>query len=723
MQPDHTEIGHQQGHKYLLIMNKAISQVLIIAMAGFLAYSNSFSVPFFFDDIQVIPTASSEYKFDYGILFAPRYVANLTFAINYKIHGENVMGYHLTNVVIHIANAMLVYLLVVCLRRAQHLLRRNTTDTSSPNQGFIKHEAAFFTALLFVSHPLQQQAVTLVIQRYTSLATLFYVLTILLYMKWRFMAYDEVSSKNQSLNGSKLASFVKLKAVSFYLTALVTALLASMTKQIVITLPVVITMIEFMFFSGRPLRRLLWCLPFYLMIPYIISLNLGYDIPIISAEMGNLSYTRHALTRQQYLFTEFRVITTYIRMLLFPTNLTLVYDYPIYSSFWQPGVYISFTVLVSIVVFGIYMLYRANRANNITSNGMALISFGILWFFIAISPQSSIVPIMDWVILEYRVYLASVGFFVVVVAGVFVIVDAVGEKKLRLIATISLLIISAMLIVGTYGRNAICQSDITAYEDNVMKSPHTFVRISLAAAYARKGVYDKSAEELSYILTYEPNNAEVYARLGFVYARQGRPDDAIAQYKAAIAIKADYSAAYNNLGALYMEQGRFNEAVEAFRFAVKFKQNIMGYVNLGDAYLRQGQPEEAMRQYIKASEIGENNVNIHTAHYRLGMLFESQGNLEKAADQYATAIKLNPNYAEAYNNLGVVFGKQGRIDDAFGAIKKAIDLRPDYADAHNNLGICLKLQGNIEQARQHFSIALKLDPSHANARENIKAMQ
>ncbi|MBF0337407.1 MAG: tetratricopeptide repeat protein [Nitrospirae bacterium] len=705
-----------------ILINKVTFQVLTIALAGFLVYSNSLNVPFFFDDIQVIDTASSGYSYDW--FGDNRYVANLTFALNYKLHGEDVRGYHITNIAIHIVNAMLVYLLVIYLRRAGGLRYGNnsSTATGNPNRLF-KHEVAFFTALLFVVHPLQHQAVTLVVQRYTSLATLFYLLTILLYLKWRFLTDKTFKSKEQYLHGGKTASTGRLKGVSFYMTAVVTAYLASITKQIVITLPVTITMIEFMLFSGKPLKRLLWCVPFYFMIPYILNFNLGYDIPIISATMGNLSYdSGHVLTRRQYLFTEFRVIITYIRMLLFPVNLTLVYDYPIYSSFWQPDVYISFIVLSLIFILGIYLFYRANGSSNTSGKGMALISLGILWFFVVISPQSSIVPILDWVILEYRVYMASVGFFVVIVVGVFMASDVVGAKRVRIALTIALLVVSAVFGAGTYRRNAICQSAITAYEDNVMKSPHTFVRISLAAAYARKGLYDKAAETLSYILTYEPDNPEVHARLGFVYYRQGRPDDAIGQYKAAVAIKGNYADAYNNLGTIYMEQGRFNEAVEAFRAAVKYRHNIAGHVNLGDIYLRQGRPEEAMNQYLYALDVGKGNPKIHTVHYRLGRLYEGLGNLEKAADQYATAIRLNPGYAEAYNNLGVVLGKQGRIGDACDAIKKAVDLRPDYADAHNNLGICLKLQGKAEQAKQQFKIAIDLDPGHRNAQDNLKAM-
>ncbi len=748
------------GRVINILINKATCQVLTIALAGFLAYSNSLNVPFFFDDIQIIGIASQEYSYNW--FDNKRYIADLTFALNYKLHGEDVRGYHIANISIHIINAALVYLLVIYLRRAGGMrygngskqesinmynnsspLRKERREaapplpqthpargpapltpslTGNPHRLF-KHEVAFFTALLFVVHPLQHQAVTLVIQRYTSLATLFYLLTILLYLKWRFLTDRTSKSKEQPLHGPKTASIGRLKGVSFYMIAVLTAFLASITKQTVITLPVTITMIEFMLFSGKPLRRLLWCVPFYFMIPYIISSNLGYDIPIISAEMGNLSYdSGHVLTRWQYLFTQFRVIITYIRMLLFPVNLTIIYDYPIYSSFWQPDVYISFIVLSLIFILGIYMFYRANGSSNTSGKGMVLISLGILWFFVVISPQSSIVPILDWVILEYRVYMASVGFFVVVVVGLFMAYDGVDTKRVRIAVTIALLVVSVVFGVGTYRRNAICQSAITAYEDNVMKSPHTFVRISLAAAYASKGLYDKATETLSYILTYESANPEVHARLGFVYYRQGRPDDAIGQYKAAVAIKGDYADAYNNLGAIYMEQGRFNEAVETFRAAVKYKDNIAGHVNLGDAYLRQGRPEEAMNQYLYALEVGKGNPKIHTVHYRLGRLYEGPGNLENAADQYATAIRLNPGYAEAYNNLGVVLGKQGRIGDACDAIKKAVDLRPDYADAHNNLGICLKLQGKADQAREQFKIAIDLDPGHRNAQDNLRAM-
>jgi hypothetical protein len=206
--------------------HKPLIHVLLIIMLSLIAYSNTIHVPFHFDDKNVIvenpiiknlqfftePSKAKDFKgrFEYKI-YKRRYIGYLTFALNYKIHGLNVPGYHIVNLLIHISNTLLIYLLVV-LGFKTPLLK------NSPIKDYSKHTAVV-TALLFACHPLQTQAVTYIWQRVTSLATLLYIVSLVTYVKWRII--------NQ--NTEERQKTIHLKSVLWYLTSLFSAVLAMKT--------------------------------------------------------------------------------------------------------------------------------------------------------------------------------------------------------------------------------------------------------------------------------------------------------------------------------------------------------------------------------------------------------------------------------------------------------------------------------------------------------------
>ena len=315
------------------VLNKPVVHILLLALMGLLAYSNTFEVPFQFDDkpnIVINPiikdlryfletekakmfTGKNEYP-----AFTRRYIGHLTFALNYKIHGLDVTGYHVFNLFIHVLNAILLYWFVVLTFRTPKLKGSPLGDSSRP--------IALFAALLFVSHPMQTQAVTYIVQRLTSLATLFYMLSLVLYIKTR------LKTEQQS---SKTGAFL------LYFFSVVSALLAMKTKEIAFTLPLVIALYECMFFRGKIKRRLIYLIPLLLTMLIIpltyIGLYSGMDRPV--GEMihdADRATTIRDISRVDYLVTEFRVIVTYLRLLVLPVNQSVNYAPTLYRSFFDP---------------------------------------------------------------------------------------------------------------------------------------------------------------------------------------------------------------------------------------------------------------------------------------------------------------------------------------------------------------------------------------------------
>src|SRR3989304_2576220 len=618
---------------------RLVIPVILIILSALLTYSNTFTSPFHFDDIsqiveyQRIRDLSKFLDFE-GV----RYIGELSFALNYHFCGLNVFGYHLVNIVIHIINGILVWLLV-------------TLTFKSPKMGGVSGSPhpvgliALAAALLFVVHPIQTQAVTYIVQRYTSLATLFYLLSIVLFVKWRL----------QSLESG--ARFRWL----FYFFSILSAVLAMKTKEISITLPFVIILIEFFFFGGR-WRRAFFLLPYLLTLAIIplVFINLDTDKPIgdIVGEVREASQETESISRGDYLLTQFRVIVTYIRLLFLPVKQNLDYDYRGYHSLFTPVVFLSFLFLLAVFGLAVFLFIRSRKGGN---GYLLLSSFGIFWFFITLSVESSIIPIRD-VIFEHRLYLPFVGaalsFCSTMIYGIdYWIRLSVRRISLHAAALILLVVTVLPLSVAAYQRNRVWKDEITLWRDGVSKSPV---------------------------------KARVYTNLGVAYDKEGRLEEAIEEHMNALRLNPQLTGSHYNLGVVYSKQGRTDEAIEEFKTAIRLKPDLVEALNhLGIAYASKGRTDEAIEEFKKALRFSPDRARTH---YNLGLAYAEKGLADKAIEEYQTAIRLKPDFAKAYNSLGVIYMYDGRIKEAVEEFKTAIRLEPGFAEAQNNLRIAYKAE-------------------------------
>jgi hypothetical protein len=503
----------------------AVPLVLIVTTT-LLIYYNTFQSPFVFDDeIYILDNAKIRNLGNFLDISGTRYIAFLTFALNYAVGGYNTFGYHLVNIVIHAINGLLIWWLVLL-----------TFETPKMGQvggnSQVRYFIALTASLIFISHPVQTQAVTYITQRFTSLATLFYLLSIVLYIKTRFTATA----------GSPKGKWF------FYSASLLSAVLAMKTKEISFTLPFIIVLYEFAFFKDKTpnIKRLFYLIPFFFTLA-IIPLTLfapelglgergvGIDEKIRWWQIKDLTY----ISRHDYLLTQFRVIMTYLRLLVFPVNQNADYDYPIFHSILDPQVFLSFLFVLSIFGSAIYIFIRSRK----TGNGYALLaSFGILWFFITLSVESSIIPIRD-VIFEHRLYLPTVGAVIAFPTGIFYLFEY-RKMKNFVVATFLLLLFTAVpLGVSAYSRNLVWKDGITLWKDVARKNPW---------------------------------NSRAHNNIGTAYAKQGLIDEAIAEYREALRLKpdlADLADVHFNLALAYKVKGLKNEALREFEKGLKIRPN------------------------------------------------------------------------------------------------------------------------------------------------------
>ena len=370
--------------------------IILISCLGIIVYANTFYGPFHFDDtvfiISNFAIRNIHKPLNIWQCFPCRFVTLFSFAINYHFSKLNVFGYHLFNLMVHLCSAILVWRLVVL----------TLSTPAMRGDRIIRHTnlIALLAGLVFVSHPVQTEAVTYIWQRAASLATLFYLASLCFYVKSRLLQEDGLSP-----------SLWK----NYYIDSLILAILAMLTKEIAITLPLMIVLYEFSFFNVKKNFRWSYLVPFLLTI-FIIPLTLLLTKARISQVIQGISQGPGGVLPMHYFLTQFRVMVTYIRLAFLPLHQNLDYDYPVFKNIF------AFPVLSSLS-FLIIVLFWAKRV----FSKYRLVAFSIFWFFLTLLPESSFFPQQD-IIFEHRLYLPLVGYSLFLVSGLYYLLD---KKTIR----------------------------------------------------------------------------------------------------------------------------------------------------------------------------------------------------------------------------------------------------------------------------------------------------
>ncbi|MFH1678130.1 MAG: hypothetical protein ABH914_00715 [Candidatus Omnitrophota bacterium] len=335
------------NQKYKLLV---LSSILLL---GTLIYSNTFYSSFHLDDIPSIvdnPAIGNILNLQSIWNFWPtRFITYFSVALNYHLSQLNVSSYHFFNLIVHLSSGILVWWFM--------LLTFSTP--AMKGQKITKHAKliAFFAGLVFITHPIQTQGVTYIIQRAASLATLFYLLSLSLYVKSRLL---------QQQGESPAVSRV------FYYGSLIAVAMAMFTKEMAITLPLMVLFYETCFLKikeGLSWKYLILFFATLLIIPFTMFLTKSVDFIGMRRVLG----AAPGISPWQYLLTQFRVIVTYLRLLFIPINQNLDYDYPIAKNLLELPILASLIFLVSILTIAIRIFSKYR-----------LISFGIFWFFLTL---------------------------------------------------------------------------------------------------------------------------------------------------------------------------------------------------------------------------------------------------------------------------------------------------------------------------------------------------
>ncbi len=629
---------------------EAIVSLLVIAVATALVYSNTFDASFHFDDLPNIvrnPTLR-----DLSSLWPPsgnRYLGYLSFALNFRLGGLRVFGYHLVNVLIHACNGLLVFWLTAVTLRTPAL--RNAQ--ASP---LVRRYLPVTAGLLFAVHPVQTQAVTYIVQRFASLATLFYLLSIVLYAKTKL-----------SLEADPVP---RARVALLFGSSVLAAVAAMKTKEISFTLPFVAAGYELLFLRTRKRLGLLLLASLgatALLVPigFATSAN-GFGDALVSTTGAQ------QISRWTYLLTQLRVIVTYLRLLLLPVGQNVDYEFALSHSLSEPSVAFALAALVSVGSAAVLLLLRAREANRTPG---VLVFFGTAWFFATLSVESSIIPIRD-VIFEHRMYLPSVGASVAFGTIVLVVLERLRSSISPVHQVTALLLVTAgPLGAATYARNLVWKDDVTLWSDAVTKSPqkarpHT----SLGVAYQAKGQLEDAMRECRAALQLDPEAADTHICLGAWYEAKGQIDDAMREYREAIRLYPEYATAHYDLGNIHRAAGRTDDAVLEYREAIRLDPGMVeAHNNLGVGYAAKGRLYDAMHEFREAIRL---DPAIPDAHGNLGSTLLEQGRAIEAVAEHRRALELNP-IPESVFNLATSLEAVGREREAIAEYQRFLEQSGD----------------------------------------------
>jgi len=589
--------------------------VLLLLFLGITVYSNILKSPFQFDDIGFIVENRSIRDIANPLLiwkFMPtRFIDFFSLALNYHFAKLDVFSYHLFNLSLHLAAAMILFWFVRIIF--------STPVMKEDSLARYKKEIALFVSLIFLVHPIQTESVTYIHQRSTCLAGLFYLSSLCLYIAARLRGMDGRPPVQRAI---------------LYILAYAIALAGMFTRESTITLPLAILLLEFYFF--RTGRQIKWqpAVPFLLTLP-VIPITMFLTKPITLLHIQKLGVV--PIKGWYYFLTQLNVKITYLRLFFFPLKQNFDYDYPVSRNLFELPTIISLILLILILVIAV-RIFRRYR----------LLSFSIFWFFLALLPESSFIPQPD-VIFEHRLYLPSVGFCIFSVCAMYYIFS--GKNRKFLIILLSIIVI--FLAVLTFRRNIIWRDEISLWTDTISKSPAKARPYNERGnAYAGKGDYAQAISDFNKAIEIDANTrfslknplhsysilARVYYNRASIYQKMGKLEQAVSDYSRSIEINGKNPRAYNNRATIHVMKNEYDQALLDFSQAIKSDHNfILAYSNRAALYMEQHKYSEAISDFSEAIQI---DPGFARAYYGRAVAYLNMNNPKQADADFEKAKRL-----------------------------------------------------------------------------------
>jgi tetratricopeptide (TPR) repeat protein len=527
-----------------------------------------------------------------------------------QFFGLNPWGHHLTSVLLHAADTALLFLVFQVMTGARW--------------------RSFALAALFGLHPLRVESVAWVSERKDVLSTLFWLLTMLAYVKYVLSApaEDKPNGKPEAIRTSR----------AWYVGALILFLLGLMSKPMLVTLPFALLLLDYWPLNRWPAKS--W--------RAIVLEKLPFFVLALGSSLTTLLVQRHAGAVAQVLPLGARLgnaVVAYVRYLgklFWPSNLCVAYPHP---DQW-PGATIAGCTLLLLIITALALWQLKIRSYFAT---------GWCWYLGTLVPVIGLVQVGQQSIADRYTYIPTIGIL-------WAVVWAASECARR--------VPRAAPVVQFVGAAAV-----------VACIPVT--RIQLGYWADSESLFGRAAAVTK-------DNWVAYGNLAKALADKGKIDEAIAEYRKVLQLRPDEPIASNGLAVLLGKRGKADESIRLLDQVLKRHPNdAPTHNNLGMLLAGAGRADDAIAQFHTAVAI---QPDFADAQHNLGILLSTKGRFEEAVGHYEQAICLQPNFVKARKNLAIALFRLGRLDDAIAQLQEAVRLQPDYAEARGRLDALLAMK-------------------------------
>jgi tetratricopeptide (TPR) repeat protein len=600
-------------------------------------------------------------------------LTTISHMLDCQFYGLQSWGHHLTNILLHIAAVILLFL----------ALWRLTGNLW----------ASAFVAALFAIHPLRVESVAWVAERKDVISGVFFMLTLLAYA--RYARSDRF-------------------ALGRYMTVLVLFALGLMCKPTLVTLPFVLLLLDYWPLrrteksDARGHRRMAWSPLIAEKIPLFV-LSAASCVATILAQKQALTPVR-VVTFQERFANAVVASIEYLGQFVYPANLAVLYPYPKGGPNVAEVIFaLLFLPIVCVILFRCRKIYP-----------FALV--GWLWFLGMLVPMIGIVQVGSQPMADRYTYLPQIGLYILTTWGAIELFKSWRHKR-EVLAVAALLIVGA-LITRSYFQSAYWRDSETLWRHTVDVTHDNYIaQNNLAGALLERGRLNEAIVHYREALEIKPDVAEVQSNLGNALVQQGEVEEAIVHLQKALQIDPTYAEAYNYMGNAAIKKGQAAEAIGYYQKAIEFNTSYAeAQNNLGVAFLRNGQVDEAIAHYKEAVEIRPGSAEMQ---FNLGNALARKGDWADAIACYQAALGTEPDAGKAakiLNNLGGALEKIGKRDEAFEQFIKAVQMNGNYPEAHCNLARMLAQQGHRDEAVAHLKQALRLRPGYEQARKQLREL-
>ncbi|HEX3728886.1 MAG TPA: tetratricopeptide repeat protein [Opitutaceae bacterium] len=646
-----------------------------IVLVTILAYANTLSAPFIFDDVPAIANNPTIRRLgDLGRVLSPsatdgssvsgRPVVNLSLALNYAAGGMAVRGYHLANLAIHLGAALLLFGIV-----------RRTAERAGRTDATLLGAAV---AALWAAHPLLTEAVTCIIQRTESLMGLFYLLTL----------YAFVRGAAGPRKGWLLLSWAA-------------CLLGMGTKEVMVSAPLIVFLFDRTFVAGTFRRAWTERRGYYGALAATWLLLAWLMVGNRASRGGSVGFG-HGVSPWGYALTQAGALVHYLRLCFWPHPLVIDYGTalaPGLGAVWPQGL-----LVLALLALTAWTLVRRPVAGFLGA-----------WFFAILAPSSSFVPLVTQTLAEHRMYLPLAAVVALAVLAIAAQARTLLAAPLRIAGTV---LLAGGLALATRARNSDYRTENAIWSQAVGTLPgNARAHYNLGTTFEHAGAAAEAEAQYREAIRLKSDYAEPHNNLGDLLFQQGRLAEAEAQFRAGLSLQPANAQIAYNLGNALIREGRAEEAIGYLNGALKLKPAYAeAEGNLGVAYAMLGRFDEARAHCEAALRI---DPDYAVAHYDLGNVQAHQGRMAAAVAEYEAALRLDPNYAKAHLNLGNALFQLGRPEEAARHYQEALRREPGNVLAHFNLGNLYLQLNRIAEARAEYEAALRLNPQLQPAKEML----